>query len=106
MKRLTLAGLLFGSILMAGGVQNMPTFESFDVDKDGKVTQSEFEHVRAKRMQERAEEGRMMKNAANAPAFSDIDTNGNGYMEKNEFQIHQQNQRRKRGMGQGKGMNR
>jgi len=107
MKSLTLAGLLFGSALIAAGGPNMPTYESYDADRDGRVTQNEFENARAKRMQERSEENRMMRNAENAPAFKDLDKNGNGYMERHEFEIHQQNMMREnRGMGQGQGMGR
>lgn len=50
-----------------------------------------------------------MKNAANAPAFSDIDTNGDGAISKDEFANHQKNnmmnKRNQMGQGMGQGQN-
>lgn len=99
MKRLTLAGLLVSSALMAGMGYNMPSFGDFDTDKNGKITQAEFENGQQKRMTQQAEAGKMMRNAANAPTFKDIDTNHDGVIDAAEFKAHQQSC-----MGQGKGM--
>ncbi len=46
-----------------------------------------------KRMEEKASEGKMMKNIGNQPLFSDIDTNNDGNISKEEFQSHQTNHR-------------
>ncbi len=81
--------------------RNMPTFESFDLNSDGKVDAKEFDDARTKRMTERAESGKMMKNAGNAPAFTQIDTDKDGLMSKEEFGHHQQ-QHRMQMQGQGK----
>ena len=67
---------------------NMPTFEDFDLNKDGMINSKEMEEARQKRMEEKASEGKMMKNIGNQPTFSDIDTNKDGNISKEEFQAH------------------
>jgi len=96
---------------MAAMGQNMPSFNDYDTNKDGKITQKEFTYQQQERMQKKAEEGKMMRNAGNAPSFSDIDTNGDGVINRNEFRNHQKMQMRnknmqKNGMGKcsGQGM--
>jgi len=78
---------------MTGGKQNcmknLPTFEQYDLNSDGKITQSELEEARAKRMGEKAKEGKMLRNAGHAPAFSDMDKNKDGWLDKEEFGLHQ-----------------
>jgi len=88
-----------------------PTFEEYDLNGDGKITQSELEEGRAKRMEQRAKEGKMQRNAGNAPAFADMDKNKDGSINQEEFRLHQMEQMKKwkcavngTGMGQGKGM--
>ncbi len=89
-----------------------PTFEEYDLNSDGKITQSEFEEARAKRMKQKAEEGKMLRNAGKAPAFSDMDKNNDGALNKEEFQLHQKEWKKLKcvgngpaaGMGQGQGM--
>ncbi len=71
-----------------GQQANMPTFESFDLNKDGMINSKEMEEARQKRMEEKASEGKMMKNIGNQPTFSDIDTNKDGNISKEEFQAH------------------
>lgn len=105
MKRLIVVGLVLSSVLMAKMENMVPSFSDFDADRDGKVTQEEFENTQQKRMAEKAEAGRMLKNAANAPTFKDIDTNNDGSFDPIEFSEHQIKQRGvKQGMGMGKGM--
>jgi len=62
-----------------------PSFEQFDADGDGFVSEDEFVTFRAARMKERAEAGHMMRGAAKAPSFSDIDANGDGKLDRDEF---------------------
>ena len=62
-----------------------PSFEQFDADGDGFVSEQEFVTFRAARMQERAEAGHMMRGAAKAPPFSEIDSNGDGKLDRDEF---------------------
>lgn len=93
MKTLIIASLLVSSLLWAGRGYDMPSFSEFDADGDGAITQVEFENNRQKRMQKKAEEGRMLRNAANAPTFTEIDLDGNGYIDQNELKIHQKEMR-------------
>lgn len=104
MKYVLIAGLVVGSVLVAGMGNMVPSFSDFDSDKDGKVTQTEFENTQQKRMTEKAEAGKMMRNAQNAPTFEDIDTNADGSFDATEFSAHQVKQRAvNQGMGMGKG---
>jgi Ca2+-binding EF-hand superfamily protein len=70
-------------------MKNLPTFEQFDLNGDGKITQAELEEARAKRMSEKAKEGKMLKNAGKAPAFTDMDLNKDGILDEKEFSAHQ-----------------
>jgi Ca2+-binding EF-hand superfamily protein len=67
-------------------------FSAYDRNGDGSISPDEFETHRQTRMQSRAEEGRMMRNAANAPAFTDFDTNGDGKLSPEELAAGQQRQ--------------
>lgn len=71
-----------------GQQASMPTFENFDLNNDGMISPKEMEEAKQKRMQEKASEGKMMKNIGNQPTFSDIDTNKDGNINKEEFQAH------------------
>jgi len=103
MKRASLAALLLGGTLFAAPGM-MSTFNEFDTDGDGKITQTEFENTQQARMAKQAESGRPMRNAANAPAFGDIDANGDGVIDATEFRNHQMTRMQQRPGGQGKGM--
>ena len=83
-------------------MMQMPQFSDYDLNNDGAIEEKEFDDARAKRMSERAQEGRMLKNAGNAPAFADIDTDKNGKITPDEFQAHQQQNRMKNKTPQGK----
>ncbi len=96
-------------------LMQQPTFEEYDLNRDGKITPSELEEARAKRMGQKAKEGKMLRNAGKAPAFADMDKNNDGALNKEEFELHQMEQMKKwkkkcvgncpsKGMGQGKGM--
>jgi len=51
-------------------------------------------------MTQKASEGKPMKNAANAPTFESIDSNGDGVISETEFTAHQmQKMQAKRGQG-------
>ena len=62
-----------------------PTFEDFDSDGDGFVSEEEFVTFRAARMKERAEAGHKMRGAATAPSFADLDSNGDGKLDRDEL---------------------
>ena len=75
--------------------RDMPTFESFDLDGDGHLNGDEMKKARAKRMQLKASQGKMLRNA-NPTKFSDIDTDGDGIITKEEFISNQMKKRDKR----------
>ncbi|MDJ0794373.1 MAG: hypothetical protein QNI98_09035 [Woeseiaceae bacterium] len=67
----------------------MPNYAELDANADDIVTSEEFYAFRAKRMSERAAEGRKLKNAKNAPTFEDLDLDGDGNLSAEEFSAHQ-----------------
>ena len=75
-------------------MRDMPTFESFDLNSDGYLTENEMDEARAKRMQEKASEGKMLRNSGNKSKFSDIDTNNDTKVSKQEFTEHQMRKNR------------
>ena len=91
-------------------MMNQPTFDQYDLNNDGKITQSELDEARAKRMSQNAKDGKMMRNAQNAPALTDMDIDKDGTLNQEEFRMHQAEQMKMKnkgnnpGMGQGKGM--
>lgn len=70
--------------------QGPPTFEDFDADGDGFVSQAEFDQFRAERIAARAAEGRKMRGLANAPTFVEIDIDGDGQLSIEEFTVHRE----------------
>ena len=103
MKRLILTALVMGGTLFAAQGM-MSSFNDFDANGDGKITQTEFENAQQARQQKQAESGKMMKNVGNAPQFGDIDTNKDGVIDATEFKNHQMTRMQQRpGMGQGAG---
>ena len=72
----------------------MPSFESFDLNSDGHLTESEMDEAREKRMQDMRNQGRMLKNAKTHYEFSRIDANEDGVVTKQEFEDHQTRRRR------------
>lgn len=80
------------------GMRNRPTFATYDLDNDGKITQQEFNTAHAKRMKQKANEGKILKNAGNAPTFESIDTDKDGTVSPTEFTAHQMNQRKAKQM--------
>lgn len=79
------AGMGAGPGMGRGMGRNMPVFAEFDLNADGTLTETEFYEARAKRMAERASQGYPLRNAGKAPAFSAIDTDGNGRVTPDEF---------------------
>ncbi|MBT8343698.1 MAG: DUF1104 domain-containing protein [Sulfurovum sp.] len=73
-------------------VKNQPTFAEFDLNNDGAITQKELEEARTKRMNQKAKEGKMLRNAGNAPAFATMDKNNDGILNQEEFRLHQTEQ--------------
>ena len=101
-----LGSLAFGADLSQRGPIS---FDIYDTNKDGSVSEKEFYDARAKRMTMRAEQGRTMRNAGNAPEFSQFDANKDGKLSKVELlegqNAQMQNKRSNRGQkGNGKSM--
>ncbi len=71
------------------GPGQMPAFSDFDLNKDGKITEEEFNEARAARIADRAQKGYPMRGLANAASFADIDTNHDGTLSPAEFAAHQ-----------------
>ena len=67
----------------------MPTFADFDLNKDGKITEAEQLKAREARIEQRREEGRQLRNQANAARFAAADTNRDGSVSPEEFAAHQ-----------------
>ena len=74
--------------------KNMPTFADCDLNGDGTITEEEFAKARSARIAKRAQEGRQMKNLANAPSFDDVDVDDNGGIDPDEFAAHQAEHRK------------
>jgi len=70
--------------------QNIPqrgpiSFETYDANNDGKISERELYDARAARMIQKADQGMPMRNAGKAPDFETIDTNGDGKISKVEL---------------------
>ncbi len=114
MRKLVLTVALSGLVacgLNAATPANGPTtFESHDTNKDGVITEAEFNAAKADRMGAKAEAGMPMRNAGNSPDFSAFDANKDGKVTPEEFQKFQAEKMQTNratnqgtGMGQGKG---
>jgi len=78
-------------------MKDQPTFAEYDLNNDGAITQKELEEARAKRMNQKAKEGKMLRNAGNAPAFATMDKNNDGILNQEEFRLHQTQQMKNKG---------
>ncbi|MDA7817688.1 EF-hand domain-containing protein [Sulfurimonas sp.] len=112
-KNMKLSLLVISTLTMASTAiaQEMPSrgpipFGIFDANKDGSITESEFYDARAIRMKQKADQGRPMKNAANAPDFSVYDTNNDGKLNKLELLEGQNKQMQKNRQNRGQRNNR
>ncbi len=110
-KAIKLSFVVAGSLSVLGSAliaQDLPTkgpieFSSYDTNKDGFVSEQEFNDLRAIRMEEKAQTGMPMKNAGNAPSFAMFDTNKDGKLTEVELLKGQnkqmQNNQKNMGMG-------
>lgn len=98
--------VVFSAQAGQGGNKGPAAFSDFDSDKNGQVSEEEFNGLRAERMAARAAAGKKMRGAASAPSFADVDVDGNGYIDPEELTSAQQAHMAKRhqmGNGQGQG---
>ena len=98
--------VVLSSVLSAAG--NPSSFSEFDTNKDGKISEKEFDARKTANMTQRANEGKQLKNAGNSPLFSDLDTNKDGKLDNMEYakgkEMHMQKQNQmKKGKGKSKG---
>jgi Ca2+-binding EF-hand superfamily protein len=70
---------------MGRGQWSPPSFQRFDTDGDGEISQSELDQARAERRSQRAQQGYRLRGAASAPSFDDIDQDGDGQISPAEF---------------------
>lgn len=85
-----------GAGMGRGMGMNRPSFEDFDLDGNGTLTEKEFYEARAKRIAERSQQGYPMRNLSSAPAFSAIDLDGNGLVDAQEFATAQTQHRQQK----------
>jgi len=104
-RNLTLFPLLFAFVVVLfappataadTGPRGPLPFSAYDKDGNGTISKQEFKATRQARQQQRMEEGRMMRHAADAPSFESMDTNKDGRLTRQEFAAGRQMQREKR----------
>jgi len=79
-------------------------FVDFDKDSDGLISEEEFNTARGERMAKRAAEGKRMRGASGAPAFSEFDSNSDGQLSIDELAAgHKAQMEKHRRMRKGKG---
>jgi hypothetical protein len=88
----TIAKLIFPASIMLlslgaaqAGPPGPPPFAYFDLDGDGKITEQEFNTARAQRMEERARQGYLLRNAGRHPPFGQLDRDEDGYLTPQEM---------------------
>jgi len=86
---LAMVSLVGLNLFAADTTRGSLAFEAYDKNKDGMITQEEFDAVKAERMSAKAEAGMPMRNATNSPDFIYFDTNKDGKITKEEFQAGQ-----------------
>jgi hypothetical protein len=91
-------GMMGPGMMGPGWGRNMPAFDQFDRDGNGKISPDELDATRAERQSQRAAQGYPMRGAAYAPSFSDIDGDGNGSISPGELRKYHA-ARRGYGMG-------
>jgi Ca2+-binding EF-hand superfamily protein len=96
-KGMQVQGRGMGMGLRQNCIKDQPTFAEYDLNNDGAITQKELEAAREKRMNQKAKEGKMLRNAGNAPAFATMDKNNDGILNQEEFRLHQTEQMRNKG---------
>ena len=106
-RRFFVIAFLTGTASVVIAQQGPMPFYAFDSNRDGVISEQEFNQVHADRMAARAAQGRPMRNAANAPVFADLDLDGNGTISQQELiqfqRARMQARRAMPGWGRGRG---
>jgi Ca2+-binding EF-hand superfamily protein len=89
-----LSVVLLSSVGVARGMSPIP-FSDYDTNKNGIISEAEFDTAKTANMTAKAEEGRQMRNVGNSLMFNDIDTNKDGKVTAQELSTGQQMQRQK-----------
>ncbi|MCG6861819.1 MAG: EF-hand domain-containing protein [Chromatiaceae bacterium] len=87
---LALAAVLSTQAQPFSGPRGPMEFSDMDLDSNGYVSPDEFARHRAARMSERAAQGRLLRNAAQAPSFEGWDTDSDGQLSRTEVTNGQQ----------------
>lgn len=74
--------------------RNMPSFESFDLDGDGTISENELKKARAKRMEEKKADGKLLRNSMHQAEFKEIDLDGDCSITEEEFKAYQDKKRK------------
>ena len=72
-----------------GRQQNRPSFEYFDKNHDGFISEAELIEGRSMRISQRIQQGYRMKNTQNISQFQEIDSDADGRISREEFSRHQ-----------------
>ena len=99
MKFVLLSTILLGASLMAetpSSTRGPLSFDAYDQNRNGSISEVEFNEVKAAHMSANAEAKRPMRNVGNSPDFSFFDTNKDGKISKDEFAKAQQILQKKR----------
>lgn len=93
LKLLTIVFCIFGATILAAEI--LPTkgplsFSTYDEDNNNVITVKEFDAIKQERMNQKAQTGKLMRNAGNSANFSDIDTNNDGIVTQTELKTHQE----------------
>ena len=106
LSRLFTLALLSGSVALAVAqvpfsMQQGPApYAAFDYNRDGVISEQEFNRLHSERMSMRMNQGMPMRNRPAAPVFADIDSDKDGVLSQDElFRYQQMRQQGRRGMG-------
>lgn len=90
----TVSMLFVASALMAEALppKGPLAFETYDKNSNGLVSAQEFNEIQTQRMLQKAQSGKMMKNAKTPATFVSIDLNNDGAITQQELTAHQQTQ--------------
>jgi len=103
MQKWLLLACIMSSVLVAASTARGPLgFDAYDTNKDGFISEEEFNTVKAERMSSMADAGMPMRNAATSPDFSYFDTNKDGKISPEELQAGQLKHMQENRQGKGR----